>query len=152
VVFALAALWLVRVRRLGVPLGDYRLPLQVLAGATGFVWLNAMLLRTLHHWTAVPYEFVEMSQSMLVQASVSVFWTLCALATMIWATRRASRVVWFIGGALLAATVVKLFLFDLSHVTGIERIVSFIGIGLMLLLIGYFSPLPPKLVAGETEQ
>ncbi|WOD19979.1 DUF2339 domain-containing protein [Paraburkholderia kirstenboschensis] len=152
VVFALAALWLVRVRRLGVPLGDYRLPLQVLAGATGFVWLNAMLLRTLHHWTAVPYEFVEMSQSMLVQASVSVFWTLCALATMIWATRRASRVVWFIGGALLAATVVKLFLFDLSHVTGIERIVSFIGIGLMLLLIGYFSPLPPKLVVGETEQ
>ncbi|WP_027798764.1 DUF2339 domain-containing protein [Paraburkholderia dilworthii] len=152
VVFALAALWLVRVHRLGVPLGDYRLPLQAVAGATGFVWLNAMLLRTLHHWTGVPYEFPQMSQSMLVQASVSVFWTLCALATMIWATRRARRIAWFVGGALLAATVVKLFLFDLSHVTGIERIVSFIGIGLMLLLIGYFSPLPPKLVAGESEQ
>jgi len=152
VVFALAALWLVRVHRLGVPLDGYRLPLQVAAGATGFVWLNAMLLRTLHHWIGVPYEFAQMSESMLVQASVSVFWTLCALAAMIWATRRASRMVWFIGGGLLGATVVKLFLFDLSHVTGIERIVSFIGIGLMLLLIGYFSPLPPKPMVRETEQ
>ena len=152
VIFALAALWLWRVHRLGVPLDDYRLPLQVAAGATAFIWLNAMLLRTLHHWIGVPYEFEQMSQSMLVQASVSVFWTLCALATMIWATRRASRILWFIGGALLGATVVKLFLFDLSHVSGIERIVSFIGIGLMLLLIGYFSPLPPKLMVGETEQ
>ncbi|CAE6726043.1 hypothetical protein LMG22931_01965 [Paraburkholderia nemoris] len=80
------------------------------------------------------------------------FWTVCALAMMIWATRQASRIFWFIGGGLLAATVVKLFLFDLSHVTGIERIVSFIGIGLMLLLIGYFSPLPPKAAVLETEQ
>lgn len=127
-------------------------PLQVAAGTTGFIWLNALLLRTLHHWIGVPYQFDTMSHSMLVQASVSVFWTLCALAMMIWATRRASRLVWFIGGALLAATVVKLFLFDLSHVTGIERIVSFIGIGLMLLLIGYFSPLPPKVVVPETER
>ncbi|PRX31455.1 putative membrane protein [Paraburkholderia sp. BL18I3N2] len=152
VVFALAAFWLVRVQRLGVPLGEYRMPLQVAAGATGFVWLNAMLLRTLHHWTGVPYEFETMSHSMLVQASISVFWTVCALAMMIWATRRASRMFWFIGGALLAATVVKLFLFDLSHVTGIERIVSFIGIGLMLLLIGYFSPLPPKALVVESKQ
>ncbi|TDY26514.1 putative membrane protein [Paraburkholderia sp. BL6665CI2N2] len=152
VVFALAAFWLMRIHRLGVPIGEYRMPLQVAAGATGFVWLNAMLLRTLHHWTGVPYEFETMSHSMLVQASISVFWTVCALAMMIWATRRASRMFWFIGGALLAATVVKLFLFDLSHVTGIERIVSFIGIGLMLLLIGYFSPLPPKALVVESKQ
>lgn len=152
VIFALAAFWLVRIHRLGVPVGEYRVPLQVAAGATGFFWLNAMLLRTLHHWTGVPYELGTMSHSMLVQASISVFWTVCALAMMIWATRRVSRMFWFIGGALLAATVVKLFLFDLSHVTGIERIVSFIGIGLMLLLIGYFSPLPPKALVVESKQ
>jgi uncharacterized membrane protein len=151
VIFALAALWLVRINRLGVPIDQYRVQLQVAVGVTGFVWLNAMLLRTLHHWIGVPYQLDQMSHSMLVQASVSVFWTVCALAMMIWATRRASRLFWFIGGGLLAATVVKLFLFDLSHVTGIERIVSFIGIGLMLLLIGYFSPLPPKVAVLETE-
>ena len=57
-----------------------------------------------------------------------------------------------VGAALLALTVVKLFLFDLSHVTGIERIVSFIGIGVLLLLIGYFSPLPPKAPAQQDDQ
>lgn len=150
VVYAVAALWFVRVRRLGAPdrdpLQTFKLPLQILVAATAFLWLNTMLLRTLHHWTGIPYEFDDMAQSTLVQASVSVFWTVCALATTIWATRSKRRALWFVGAALLALTVVKLFLFDLSHVTGLARIVSFIGIGVMLLLIGYFSPLPPKRV------
>ncbi|MGU7880767.1 DUF2339 domain-containing protein [Burkholderia sp. AW50-3] len=144
VVYALAASWFVRARKLGWSFGNYRVELLGAAGATAFLWLNAILLRTLHHWTGVPYAFDAMAESTLVQASVSVYWTLCALATMIWATRRGLRPLWFVGAALLALTVVKLFLFDLSHVTGIERIVSFIGIGILLLLIGYFSPLPPK--------
>jgi uncharacterized membrane protein len=134
--------WLRRLKALGVqgPTGG----LAYAALATLFLWLNALLLRTFHHWAGIPYVLDDMARSTLVQASVSVFWTACALAMMIWATRRAIRVVWFVGAGLLGLTVVKLFLFDLSHVQGIERIVSFIGIGLMLLLIGYFSPLPPK--------
>jgi len=40
--------------------------------------------------------------------------------------------------------VVKLFLVDLSNVGGVERIVSFIGVGLLMLLIGYVSPVPPE--------
>ncbi|AFQ49671.1 DUF2339 domain-containing protein [Burkholderia cepacia] len=144
VVYALAASWFVRARKLGWSFGNYRVELLGAAGATAFLWLNAILLRTLYHWTGVPYAFDAMAESTLVQASVSVYWTLCALATMIWATRRGLRPLWFVGAALLALTVIKLFLFDLSHVTGIERIVSFIGIGVLLLLIGYFSPLPPK--------
>jgi uncharacterized membrane protein len=152
VIYAIAALWLVRVNRLGIPLADFRMPLQIAAGATGFLWLNTMLLRTLHYWADVPYTFDDLARSTLVQASVSVFWTACAFAAMTWATRRAIRPYWLIGASLLALTVVKLFLFDLSHVTGVERFVSFIGIGIMLLLIGYFSPLPPKakdIVKGE---
>ncbi|EDT05804.1 membrane protein-like protein [Burkholderia ambifaria IOP40-10] len=144
VVYALAASWFVRARKLGWSFGNYRVELLSGAGATAFLWLNAILLRTLHHWAGVPYEFGAMAESTLVQASVSVYWTLCALAITIWATRRGLRPLWFVGAALLALTVIKLFLFDLSHVTGIERIVSFIGIGVLLLLIGYFSPLPPK--------
>ena len=144
VVYALAASWFVRARKLGWSFDKYRVELLSAAGATAFLWLNAILLRTLHHWAGVPYELGAMAESTLVQASVSVYWTLCALAITIWATRRGLRPLWFVGAALLALTVVKLFLFDLSHVTGIERIVSFIGIGVLLLLIGYFSPLPPK--------
>ncbi|RQU09662.1 DUF2339 domain-containing protein [Burkholderia cenocepacia] len=152
VVYALAASWFVRARKLGWTFGTHRVELLGAAGATGFLWLNAILLRTLHHWAGVPYEFGAMAESTLVQASVSVYWTVCALAITIWATRRGLRPLWFVGAALLALTVVKLFLFDLSHVTGIERIVSFIGIGVLLLLIGYFSPLPPKAAARQDGQ
>jgi uncharacterized membrane protein len=117
-------------------------------GATLFIWANAVLLRTLHHWAHVPYTPEDLGNSMLVQASLSMFWTVLALAVMVFATRRASRTLWFTGGALLGVTVVKLFLFDLSRVTGVERIVSFIAIGVLLLLIGYLSPLPPRAPAG----
>ncbi|WP_175918577.1 DUF2339 domain-containing protein [Burkholderia pyrrocinia] len=151
VVYALAATWFVRARKLGWSFDTYRVELTSAAGATMFLWLNAILLRALHHWAGVPYEFGAMAESTLVQASVSVYWTVCALATTIWATRRGLRPLWFVGAALLALTVVKLFLFDLSHVTGIERIVSFIGIGVLLLLIGYFSPLPPKAAAHQDD-
>ncbi|KFG92247.1 membrane protein, partial [Burkholderia paludis] len=147
VVYALTASWFARTRKLGWSFGRYRVELLSAAGVTAFLWLNAILLRTLHHWAGVPYRLDALAESTLVQASVSVYWTLCALAITIWATRRGLRPLWLVGAALLALTVVKLFLFDLSHVTGIERIVSFIGIGVLLLLIGYFSPLPPKAAA-----
>jgi uncharacterized membrane protein len=45
---------------------------------------------------------------------------------------------------LLALVVVKLFAVDLSRVGGVARIVSFIGVGLLLLLIGYLAPVPPR--------
>ncbi len=76
----------------------------------------------------------------------------------IWAKRRVSllsRLFWLIGAVLLAATLLKRVLFDLSLVTEIGRTASFIGIGSMLLLIGFigfFSPLPPKAMVLETEQ
>jgi uncharacterized membrane protein len=117
-------------------------PLAILATLT-FVWLNAALLRTLHHWAGVPFDFDAMIQSTLVQTAVSIFWTVLALATMLIATRRASRGIWTTGAVLLAVTIAKLFLVDLSRVGTIERIVSFVAVGLLTLVIGYFSPLPP---------
>jgi len=147
-VFVAMAAWLRRASTFG-----FALPSRVFAYvtlATGFLWLNALLLRALHHWIGLPYSLTEMAHSTLAQACVSILWTLCALAMTIWATRKGARVVWFIAAGLLALTVLKLFVFDLSHVQGLERIVSFIGIGVMLLMIGYFSPLPPKASEHET--
>jgi uncharacterized membrane protein len=115
-----------------------------------FVWLNAALLRTLHHWAGVPFDFGAMLGSTLVQTALTIFWTALALATMLIATRRATRVVWLTGAALLAAAIVKLFVVDLSRVGTVERIVSFVGVGLLTLVIGYFSPLPPAAKAHRT--
>jgi uncharacterized membrane protein len=112
-------------------------------GIVMFIWLNAVLLRTLHHWAGVPYELDTMLRSTLVQTSLSIFWTLLALATMVFATRRIARPLWFIGAALMAVVVLKLFLVDLSRIGTVERIVSFIAVGILMLVIGYFAPVPP---------
>ena len=116
----------------------------VVAGAVAFIWLNGILLRTLHHWADVPYTFNGIRRSVLAQASLSIFWSVLALATMIFATQTGRRALWVTGAALMGVVVVKLFLLDLSHVAGIARIVSFIAVGVLMLVIGYFSPVPPR--------
>jgi uncharacterized membrane protein len=109
-----------------------------------FIWLNAALLRALNHVADVPFEVEAMLRSTLVETSVSIFWTVIALTTMLVATRTRARVVWLTGAGLLGVVIAKLFLVDLSHIGTVERIISFVGVGLLMLIIGYFSPLPPE--------
>jgi uncharacterized membrane protein len=122
---------------------DWRVPQFALA-ALGFLWLNASLLRTLHQWVDVPLTMSGLIQSTIAQTTLSIFWTCLALAAMLFATRKLDRSVWFAGSGLLAAVILKLFFIDLSSVGSIERIVSFVGVGLLMLVIGYYSPLPPR--------
>ena len=119
------------------------LPRAVL-GVAMFIFLNGVLLRTLHHWAGIAYDLDAMLRSDLAQASVSIFWTVLALVAMLTAHRRGLRVLWVAGAALMAVVVVKLFFVDLAKIGGIERIVSFIAVGVLMLVIGYFAPLPPK--------
>lgn len=118
-------------------------PLRLSWFAVLFLWANALVLRTLHHWGGVSYTWNGISGSTLAQVALTIFWTFSALTTQIIGNRLTNRRLWFIGGGWLVLTIIKLFLFDLSHVTGLGRIVSFIGVGLLLLLVGYFAPVPP---------
>jgi uncharacterized membrane protein len=45
----------------------------------------------------------------------------------------------------MAVVGAKLILVDLSNTGTVERIVSFIGVGVLMLLIGYISPVPPRI-------
>ncbi|HEY6621584.1 MAG TPA: DUF2339 domain-containing protein [Steroidobacteraceae bacterium] len=121
---------------------DKRVPLPGLT-ALAFIWLNALLLRTLHQWFGVALTLEDLMASTLVQTCLSLFWTVLALAAMLIAARKRERIVWLIGAALLAVVIAKLFLVDLSRIGSVERIISFVGVGLLMLIVGYFSPLPP---------
>lgn len=118
-------------------------PIAVGLAFVGFLWLNAALLRTLHLWVGIAYALDAMMHSTLAQSALSLLWALLALSAMLAATRLRTRLMWLTGAALLTLVVVKLFLVDLSSIGTIERIVSFVGVGLLMLIIGYFSPLPP---------
>lgn len=112
--------------------------------ATLFFWLNGILARTVHHWAGVRFSFPALFHSVLFQAVLSIFWSLLALCIMVFATRKGVRSVWLTGAGLLAAVVIKLFAVDLSGTGTVARIVSFVGVGILLLIIGYFSPAPPR--------
>jgi uncharacterized membrane protein len=86
-----------------------------------------------------------MWHSVLVQAAFSLLWSVTALLLMTVATRRAIRDLWLVGAVVMGAVVVKLFAIDLSDVGGVERIVSFIGVGALMLVIGYLAPVPPRI-------
>jgi uncharacterized membrane protein len=64
---------------------------------------------------------------------------------MMLASKKSLRQLWIIGATLTAIVVAKLFLLDLSEQGTIERIISFIVVGVLLLVVGYFSPVPPAL-------
>jgi uncharacterized membrane protein len=124
---------------------------QLIAGVSLFVFFTALVMRTAHHWGDVPFEFDALLDSMLVQAGLSIVWTLMALSLMIGGHLRHRREVWLIGAALIGVVVAKLFFVELSNRGGLARIVSFIGVGVLLLVVGYFAPLPPKRIEAVPE-
>jgi uncharacterized membrane protein len=122
---------------------------QLVAGVSLFAFCTALVTRAAHHWAGIPFELDLLLESMLVQAGLSIVWTLMALGLMIGGHLRHRREVWLIGAALIALVVAKLVFVELSNRGGLARIVSFIGVGVLLLVVGYFAPLPPKRVEAE---
>ena len=144
--FLVMVRWLLQVRGEGWGLW-HGVPKATTIGAIAvlaFVWVNAILIRTLHFWAGIAFDLESMWRSTLAQTSLSIFWSALALCVMVYATRKSLRHLWLIGAALMGVVVLKLFTVDISNIGGLTRIVSFIGVATLLLVIGYFSPAPPK--------
>jgi uncharacterized membrane protein len=110
---------------------------------TGWALLTGIVLRACHHYAAVPWNVDALFASRLTQAALSMTWAACGVLAMVLGHRRVSRAVWIGGAALLGVVVAKLFLVELSDTGGLFRIVSFVGVGVLLLVVGYFAPVPP---------
>jgi len=120
-------------------------------GAAAFLALNGAVVRTAHHWGEVPWRFESLMAYKPAQAALTLTWTVTALALMLWATRRGVRTLWTVGAALLAIVVIKLFAIDLAALSGLTRVIAFMGVGLLLLVIGYVAPLPPAVASRPVE-
>ncbi len=118
--------------------------LAAVLGATALAVISSTVARACHLWGGVPWEPSALQNSMLVQSSLSIVWGTIAIGLMIFANRSGVRWVWIAGAALIALVIGKLFLVELAAHGSVERIISFIGVGLLLLLVGYFAPLPPR--------
>lgn len=113
-------------------------------GAVAFLVYTCGVARAVHHWASVPFETPALFASMTLQASLSIAWSIAALALMVSGHRAQDRMRWLTGAVLIGVVVAKLFLIELSNTGGLARIVSFIAVGVLLLVVGYFAPLPPR--------
>ncbi|MBL8484287.1 MAG: DUF2339 domain-containing protein, partial [Rhodocyclaceae bacterium] len=129
--------------RQGAALAAARAPLRALVAVAAFFVANGILLRSFHHWLPIPYEAAALFASSAVQAGMALLWTVLGCLLMFLATRHGARKLWLCGAALLAATVLKLLLVDLANSGTVARIVAFMGVGLVMLVIGYLAPVPP---------
>ncbi|WP_350414898.1 DUF2339 domain-containing protein [Cronobacter malonaticus] len=109
-----------------------------------FWWGNGLVLRTLAWAGEIPWQFDALWASRLVQTTFALLWMLLALLVMVNATRKGARQGWFCGAGLLGVVIVKLMLVDSAGGGGLARAVAFIGVAVLVLIVGYFSPLPPK--------
>ncbi|KAB8066544.1 DUF2339 domain-containing protein [Janthinobacterium violaceinigrum] len=151
ILLAMASYRLLPASQVPLPaLWQARLP--AVAACCVYVWFNLMLLRTVSHYLGVPYTFDAMLASQFVQAMLSLVWSVTALLLMRHAARQQRRQQWSLGAVLLGLVVLKLFAIDLSNVGGIERIVSFVGVGLLMVLIGYLAPFPKAAAPAAPQQ
>lgn len=116
--------------------------LWVGSGAMVFLWLDGLLARTTHFLFHVPFRFDALFASFVYQALLSVVWGLVALGLMVVASRRHLPVLWRTGLGLYGLTVAKLFLVDLAGRGTLERIISFLVVGALLVATGYFARMP----------
>ena len=147
------AIWWMRVRAAGFAPASLSGRPYVPLALTGlaFVAINTVWLRVAHQYAGVRWDAEALFDSFLVQAGYSILWTLLALGLMVAAHRRQIRAMWMGGAVLLGATILKLLLIDLSNRGGSERIVVFIAVGVLMLVVGYFAPLPPRPSRPQTE-
>jgi uncharacterized membrane protein len=114
--------------------------------AAGFAWVlvTTMVARSVHHLAGVPYDAESLAESTAFQSSLSIVWGIAGLAAMMVGARSLRRAVWLAGAVLMGVVVAKLFLVDLGNTDTLARVVSFLGVGVLLLVVGYFAPVPPR--------
>ncbi len=124
------------------PHGNERILRNALLLAT-FVTLTFATLRAVHHATGLAWDYALLD-SMVAQTSLTVVWSVVGMAAWIAGSKRVSRPLWLAGALLMGIVLAKLALVDRAHMGNIAGIVSFIAVGLLLTVVGYFAPSPPR--------
>ena len=136
--------WLVALGRQNPELEGVAHVRAPVAGVAVWFLVTMTGARCVHHWARVPYDVDSLAASTTFQTALSIVWGIEGLAAMLVGARSRRRGVWLVGAALMSVVVVKLFLVDLGNTATLARVVSFLGVGVLLLVVGYFAPVPPR--------
>jgi uncharacterized membrane protein len=129
--------------------------LKWIRGLTVFFWANAVLGRAVFYLSDDEYYYYSFSWLMRSSAyhlAIAVLWGAVGFIFIAYGFMKFRKTYWTIGAIALAVDAVKLLLIDLSRVDTLQRILSFLGVGVIFIAIGYFFPLPRKLPEEEEEK
>ncbi len=118
----------------------------------GVATLTMSAARTVHHWADVPFDLRSLVYSTELQVALSILWAATALAAMVVGVRTADRRIWIVGASWMGVVVIKLFLIDLASLAALPKAGSFIGVGIVLLVVGYLAPVPPSQTKSERSE
>lgn len=130
--------------------GSLRLA-TVMWSLTALALTTIAVVRGVHHLGGVPWQERALANSVSVQSALSIYWAILGFGGMIWGARKRNRWIWTVGTALMALVVIKLFLVDLGNTGTVARIISFLGVGALLLVVGYYAPAPPRQAAATED-
>ncbi len=129
---ALILAWLAIDRRRAI--GDgWRMVFATTAGVLFFVWLTLEVRRAFRGSEIVLFQHPPSAAEIYAYSAAWIVYALALLALGLW---RGSRSLRHASLAVLMATVTKVFLYDMSGLTGLWRVASFLGLGLTLIGIG----------------
>ncbi len=117
--------------------------LRMMAGA-GMLFVTLFWARLVHAYGSVTYTPSALLENGLFQTGISILYTLIALAIIIYSKRTQKRATWIAGASLLGFVVLKLLVSDMARTGSLERIISFMVVGVLIVAIGFIAPLPPK--------
>ncbi|MEP5701453.1 MAG: DUF2339 domain-containing protein, partial [Sneathiella sp.] len=127
-----AALFLIWMKNLRPAHAFWRPYMAILSGALGFIYVNTEIRHI--------FRGQDLSVGSITDAEIytySVGWLLYALAIMCFGIWRGNRLARQAALLLLLATVVKVFVFDMSALEGLLRAVSFLGLGGCLIGVAF---------------
>ena len=105
------------------------------AGILGFVYLT-LEIRRAFQGPLLTWRFETLPTNAELYA-YSAIWLVFALVLLALAIIRKAQALRYASLAVLILTVAKVFLYDMSDLTGLFRVASFLGLGLVLIGIGH---------------
>ena len=111
----------------------YVIAICVYSALLGAAWINFYIHHLFH-----PGDFSSGLISDAQQYTYSAVWLLIGIAVLAVGLYTQSKTWRAVSGLLISVVVVKVFLVDMSELTGFLRALSFISLGAVLMAIGYF--------------
>ncbi|MEP1442181.1 MAG: DUF2339 domain-containing protein [Hyphomicrobiales bacterium] len=111
----------------------YVIAISVYFALLGATWINFFIHHIFH-----PGDFSSYEVSDAQQYTYSAVWLLIGIGVLSVGLYTRSKTWRAVSGLLIALVVLKVFLIDMSELTGFLRALSFISLGAVLMAIGYF--------------